>query len=99
MIKLLGYDIAYSLEPDTIAYLISCGADERLFRSSYLNIWNSIKYMITVTINTHRRMAAFPLGIIWLNDTYPFIPQYDFIHDFQKLFPLGFFCRNYTRYR
>lgn len=61
MIKRLGYDIAYTPEPDTLAYLIRCGAkveevqvkmDERLFGTSYLNVWNSVKYMINVLVNT-----------------------------------------------
>lgn len=60
MIKLVGYDVAYTPEPDTLAYLIGCGAkveevqvdmDERLFGTSYLNLWNSIKYMATVVTN------------------------------------------------
>lgn len=60
MIKLVGYDVAYTPEPDTLAYLIGCGAkveevqvemDERMFGTSYLNLWNSIKYMATVVMN------------------------------------------------
>ncbi len=60
MIKLIGYDIAYTPEPDTLAYLIGCGAkveevqvdmDERMFGTSYLNLWNAIKYMSTVIMN------------------------------------------------
>lgn len=34
--------------------------------------------------------ATFALGIIRLNDTDPFAPGNDFVHDFQKFFPLGF---------
>lgn len=61
MIKLVGYDMAYTPEPDTLAYMIRCGAkveevqvemDERIFGTSYLNVWNSVKYMITVVFNT-----------------------------------------------
>lgn len=61
MIKRIGYDIAYAPEPDTLAYLIRCGAkveevqvemDERIFGTSYLNIWNSVKYMVNVLANT-----------------------------------------------
>ena len=61
MIKLVGYDMAYTPEPDTLAYMIRCGAkvdevqvemDERMFGTSYLNIWNSVRYMITVVFNT-----------------------------------------------
>lgn len=61
MIKRIGYDIAYTPEPDTLAYLIGCGAkveevqvqmDERLFGSSYLNVINSFRYMINVLMNT-----------------------------------------------
>lgn len=55
MIKKLGYDIAYTPEPTTMAYLIRCGArieevqvemDERMFGNSYLNFWNAFKYMV-----------------------------------------------------
>lgn len=61
MIKLVGYDMAYTPEPDTLAYMIRCGAkveevqvemDERMFGTSYLDVWNSAKYMITVVFNT-----------------------------------------------
>ena len=61
MLKRVGYDIAYTPEPDTLAYLIGCGAkveevqvemDERMFGTSYLNVWNSVKYMINVLANT-----------------------------------------------
>ncbi|MCR5143837.1 MAG: glycosyltransferase family 2 protein [Lachnospiraceae bacterium] len=61
MIKLVGYDMAYTPEPDTLAYMIGCGAkveevqvemDERMFGTSYLNMWNSTKYMMTVVFNT-----------------------------------------------
>jgi glycosyltransferase involved in cell wall biosynthesis len=60
MMKLVGYDVAYTPEPDTLAYLMGCGArveevqvemDERMFGTSYLNVWNSVKYMITVLVN------------------------------------------------
>lgn len=61
MIKRIGYDIAYTPEPDTLAYWIGCGAkveevqvemDERIFGKSYLNWWNSVKYMVNVLANT-----------------------------------------------
>ena len=64
MIKLVGYDVAYTPEPDTLAYLIGCGAkveevqvemDERMFGTSYLNLWNSIKYMATVVMSSVNR--------------------------------------------
>ncbi len=60
MIKLIGYNIAYTPEPDTLAYMIRCGAkvsevqvkmDERIAGTSYLNLWNSVKYMLNVTVN------------------------------------------------
>lgn len=60
MIKLIGYDVAYTPEPDTLAYLIRCGArveevpvemDERLYGTSYLDMWNSMKYMASVMMN------------------------------------------------
>ncbi len=60
MIKLIGYNIAYTPEPDTLAYMIRCGAkvsevqvkmDERIAGTSYLNVWNSVKYMMNVTVN------------------------------------------------
>ncbi len=60
MIKLIGYNIAYTPEPDTLAYLMRCGAkvsevqvtmDERIAGTSYLNVWNSVKYMMNVTVN------------------------------------------------
>ena len=40
--------------------------------------------------NAHRRTTALPLGIAGCNDTYPFIPGDDLIHDFQKFLTLGF---------
>lgn len=43
--------------------------------------------------NDHRWAATFALGIIRLNDTDPFAPGNDFVHDFQKFFPLGFLLR------
>ncbi len=61
IIKMIGYNIAYSPEPDTLAYLMKCGArveevqvtmDDRLHGKSYLNLGRSIKYMITVLMNT-----------------------------------------------
>ena len=35
-------------------------------------------------------MPALPLGIIGFNNSHPFIPRYDLIHVFKKLFPFGF---------
>ncbi len=55
MIKRFGYDIHYSPEPDTLAYLLNCGINirevqvemhERIAGTSYLNLWNSAWYMI-----------------------------------------------------
>lgn len=54
MIKKLATSMNYGPEPDTIAFLIRCGAtvqeyqvhmNERMAGESYLNISNSIKYM------------------------------------------------------
>ena len=55
MIKQFGYDIHYSPEPDTLAYLLNCGVrirevqvemHERTAGQSYLNLWNSCWYML-----------------------------------------------------
>ena len=55
MIKRFGYDVHYSPEPDTLAYLLNCGVkieevqvemEERIAGESYLNFTNSIWYMI-----------------------------------------------------
>lgn len=55
MIKSFGYDIHYSPEPDTLAYLLNCGVDirevqvemhERIAGTSYLDFKNSIWYMM-----------------------------------------------------
>ena len=55
MIKRFGYDIHYSPEPDTLAYLLNCGIrieevqvemQERLAGTSYLNLRASAWYMI-----------------------------------------------------
>ena len=55
MIKRFGYDIHYSPEPDTLAYLLNCGVritevqvkmHERVAGISYLNFKNSIWYML-----------------------------------------------------
>lgn len=57
MIKKLAHSMNYSPEPDTIAYLINCGAkvaevqvvmNERTAGESYLNFSGTIKYMTTV---------------------------------------------------
>lgn len=55
MIKRFGYDMHYSPEPDTLAYLLNCGVrieevqvqmHERIAGVSYLNFKNSIWYMM-----------------------------------------------------
>ena len=55
MIKRFGYDIHYSPEPDTLAYLLNCGVKirevqvemhERIAGTSYLDFKNSIWYMM-----------------------------------------------------
>jgi len=55
MIKNFGYNMHYSPEPDTIAYLLNCGIKieeiqvemyERIAGTSYLNLKNSVWYML-----------------------------------------------------
>lgn len=55
MIKQFGYDIHYSPEPDTLAYLLNCGVQirevqvqmrERIAGTSYLDFKGSIWYMM-----------------------------------------------------
>lgn len=55
MIKRFGYDMHYSPEPDTLAYLLNCGVKieevqvemhERIAGVSYLNFKNSMWYML-----------------------------------------------------
>lgn len=55
MIKRFGYDMHYSPEPDTLAYLLNCGVKieevqvemhERIAGVSYLNFKSSIWYML-----------------------------------------------------
>lgn len=55
MIKRFGYDIHYSPEPDTLAYLLNCGVKmeevqvemrERVAGTSYLNLYASAWYMM-----------------------------------------------------
>lgn len=57
MIKKISETINYSPEPDTVCYLIRCGARvsevqvtmrERIAGESYLNVSGSIRYMLTV---------------------------------------------------
>lgn len=57
MIKKLAQNMNYGPEPDTVAYLINCGAkvaehqvemNERIAGESYLNFTRTIKYMTTV---------------------------------------------------
>ena len=55
MIKQFGYDMHYSPEPDTLAYLLNSGVQirevqvemhQRVAGTSYLNLWNSAWYMM-----------------------------------------------------
>lgn len=55
MIKNFGYNMHYSPEPDTIAYLLNCGIKieeiqvemyKRIAGTSYLNLKNSVWYML-----------------------------------------------------
>ncbi|MBR1798012.1 MAG: glycosyltransferase family 2 protein [Clostridiales bacterium] len=55
MIKQFGYDMHYSPEPDTLAFLLNSGVEieevqvrmyERVAGKSYLNFWSSIGYMV-----------------------------------------------------
>lgn len=57
MIKKLAHSMNYGPEPDTIAYLINCGAkvseiqvemNERIAGTSYLNFTRTISYMTTI---------------------------------------------------
>lgn len=57
MIKKLAYSMNYGPEPDTVAYLINCGAkvsecqvamNERTAGESYLNFTRTIRYMTTI---------------------------------------------------
>ena len=41
-------------------------------------------------LDTHGRTAALSLQIVELDNTYPFIPVNDLVHDFQKSLPLAF---------
>ena len=61
MIKQFGYNIHYSPEPDTLAYLLNCGVQirevqvtmsERIAGTSYLNLWNSMWYMLKMMFST-----------------------------------------------
>ena len=40
--------------------------------------------------NAHGRTSTLSLGIVGLDDTNPLVSGNDFVHDFQKLFPLRF---------
>ena len=60
MIKRFGYDMHYSPEPDTLAYLLNCGVKieevqvqmhERIAGVSYLNFKSSIWYMMTMMVS------------------------------------------------
>ena len=57
MIKNFGYNMHYSPEPDTIAYLLNCDIKieeiqvemyERIAGTSYLNLKNSVWYMLKI---------------------------------------------------
>lgn len=59
VIKILAENINMGPEPDTVAYLIKCGArhceiqaemDERIAGESYLNLTRSAQYMLTISI-------------------------------------------------
>lgn len=60
MIRILASNMNYGPEPDTISYLVKCGArvkevqvemDERIAGESYLNLARSLKYMIQMTVS------------------------------------------------
>ena len=60
MIKKFGYDMHYSPEPDTLAFLLNRGVKieevqvemhERVAGKSYLNFWNSLWYMIKISFS------------------------------------------------
>ena len=60
MIKRFGYDMHYSPEPDTLAYLLNCGVKieevqvqmhERIAGVSYLNFKSSIWYMMKMMVS------------------------------------------------
>lgn len=60
MIRMLALNMNYGPEPDTISYLVKCGArvkemqvemDERIAGESYLNFVRSFKYMIQMVIS------------------------------------------------
>lgn len=60
MIRILALNMNYGPEPDTISYLVKCGAkvkevqvqmDDRIAGESYLNFMRSLKYMIQMTVS------------------------------------------------
>lgn len=60
IIRMLAADASLTPEPDTVAYLIRCGAkicevqvhmDERIAGESYLNLRRAVQYMATVCIS------------------------------------------------
>lgn len=60
MIRMLALNMNYGPEPDTISYLVKCGArvkevqvvmDERIAGESYLNFVRSFKYMMQMVIS------------------------------------------------
>ena len=62
MIKQFGYNIHYSPEPDTLAYLLNCGVNirevqvemhDRIAGVSYLNFKNSIWYMLKMMFSIY----------------------------------------------
>lgn len=60
MIRILALNMNYGPEPDTISYLVKCGArvkevqvkmDDRMGGESYLNFVRSLKYMIQMVVS------------------------------------------------
>lgn len=60
MIRILAQNMNYGPEPDTVSYLIKCGAkvkevqvqmDERIAGESYLNFMRSLTYMVQMTLS------------------------------------------------
>ena len=60
MIHILALNMNYGPEPDTISYLVKCGAkvkevqvemDDRVAGESYLNFFRSLKYMIQMVVS------------------------------------------------
>lgn len=60
MIQILAQNLNMGPEPDTVAYLMKCGAtvkeiqvkmDERIAGESYLNLSRSVQYMLTMSVS------------------------------------------------